>query len=106
MARADFGRTEVDGVLTAIGKVAVALAARDGDDDGSQAPKAVERRQRGQRAGEGVVWRVIAAGGTGKAVVDPRSRLDGEGMERRRQVGCSQEDASGRKHNPEEALGV
>ena len=36
MARADFGRTEVDGVLTAIGKVAVALAARDGDDDGDK----------------------------------------------------------------------
>ena len=41
VARADFGRTEVDGVLAAIGKVAVALTARDGDDDGSQTPKAV-----------------------------------------------------------------
>ena len=41
VARADFGRTEVDGVLAAIGKVVVALTARDGDDDGSQTPKAV-----------------------------------------------------------------
>ena len=35
-------------MLAAIGKVAVALAAWDGNDNGSQTPKAVEGRQRGQ----------------------------------------------------------
>jgi hypothetical protein len=45
VARADLRRTEVDGVLATIGKVTIALAAGNGDDDGSQASKTIEHRQ-------------------------------------------------------------
>ena len=71
-------------MLATIGKVTIALTAGDGDDDGSQASKAVEHCQRRQRTGEDIVRRLVTAGGPWEAVVDPRGRLDGEGMEYRR----------------------
>jgi hypothetical protein len=106
VARADFGRTEVDGMLATIGKVAIAVAAGNGDNNGSQAPKAIERRQRGQRTGENKVWRDIATGGPREAVVNPRGCLDGKGVERRRKAGGREQNASGGEDDAEEALGV
>ena len=106
MARADFGGTEVKGKLPTVGQMMVAVTPSVWQGDGTQAPKTVEVGHIGGSARQKEDGRLVAAGWTRKAVGKEGGGLECKGVEGRRQVGGTQQDAGGGKGDAPKALDV